>query len=47
MKKEVRDDVDFLKFPASWFQHFGHQSFLHDDIIIIDRHYQAFSKYSM
>ena len=33
--KQVRDEVDFLhadktsKFPTSWFQHFGHQSFLH------------------
>ena len=23
-------------FPASWFQHFGHQSFLQDDTIIIE-----------
>ena len=48
LKKEVRDEVDFLhvdkvsafatsKFPG-WFQHFGYQSFLQVDTIIIDGH---------
>ena len=46
LKKEVRDEVDFLKFPTSWFQHFVNQSFLQDDTIIIDEHDYAFSKYS-
>ena len=44
------DEVDFLhadkQFPTSWFQHFGHQSFLQGDIIIINGHDQAFWKYS-
>ena len=31
------------KFPTSWFQHFGHQSFLQGNTIIIDQHGQAFS----
>ena len=46
LKKEIRDEVDFLKFPTSWFQHFVNQSFLQDDTIIIDEHDCAFSKYS-
>ena len=28
--------------PISWFHHFGHQSFLQDDTIIIDEHDQSF-----
>ena len=49
--KEVRWSWFFAcretwKFPASWFQHFGHQSLLQNDTIIIDGHNQAFSKYS-
>ena len=44
-KKELRDENDFLHADKqSWFQHFGHQSFLQDDTIIIDGHDQAFSK---
>ena len=31
------------KFLTSWFQHFGHQSFLQGDIIITDGHDQAWS----
>ena len=31
------------KFPTSRFQHFGDQSFLQDETIIIDEHDQAFS----
>ena len=27
-----------IKFPTSWFQHFGHQSVLQGDIIVIDGH---------
>ena len=52
LQKEVRYEVDFFakrwtsKFPTSWLQHFGHQSFLQEDTIIIDGHDQAFSKYS-
>ena len=48
LKKEVRDEVDFVhqKFSTGWFQHFGRQSFLQGDTIIIDGHDQAFSKYS-
>ena len=33
------------KFPTSWFQYFGHQSFLQGDAII-DRHNQGLSKHS-
>ena len=39
LKKEVRDQVDFLHADK-------HQSFLQGDIIIINGHDQAFSKYS-
>ena len=53
LTKEVSDEVGFLhvdkhqsKFPTSWFQHFGHQSFLQGDTIIIDGHDQTFLKYS-
>ena len=35
-----------IKFPTSWFQHFGHQRFLQVDTIIVDGYNQAFSKYS-
>ena len=34
------------KWPTSWFQHFGHQSFLQGDTSIIGEHNEAFSKYS-
>ena len=40
LKEGVRDEVDFFawwktsKFPASGFQHFGHQSFLQGDTIV-------------
>ena len=49
LKKEVRDEVDFLH--ANKHQSFlnfntGHQSVLQGDTIIIDGHDQAFSKYS-
>ena len=54
LKKEVRDEVDFLN--ADKHQSFlqvdfntlgiGHQSFLQGDAIIIDGHDQAFTKYS-
>ena len=50
--KEVRDEVWFFacrktsKWPTSWFLHFGHQRFLQDDTIIIDKHDEAFSEYS-
>ena len=33
------------KFSTSWLQHFGYQSFLQDDAIIIDGHNQTFPKY--
>ena len=49
LKKEVRDEVDFFhaaKHQRSWFQHFGDQSFLQGDTIIIDGHNLACSKYS-
>ena len=50
LNKEVRSKVIFLHtdnfFPTSQFQHFGHQSLLQGDTIIIDCHDQAFSKYS-
>ena len=39
LKKEVRDEVDFLHADK-------HQSFLQGDTIIIDGHDQAFSNYS-
>ena len=26
LEKEVRDEIDFLHAPTSWFQHFGNQS---------------------
>ena len=45
LKKEDRDEVDFLqvsKWPTSWFQHFGLQSWLQDDTMIIDKHDEAF-----
>ena len=54
LKKEVRDEVDFVHADKhkSFLQVdfntlvIGHQSFLQCDIIIINRHDQAFSKYS-
>ena len=54
LKKEVRDEVDFVQADKhkSFLQVdfntlvIGHQSFLQCDIIIINRHNQAFSKYS-
>ena len=51
LRQEVRDEVDFLHVDKhqSWFQHFGHQSFLQGDTIISDWHDQAYqsNKYSM
>ena len=50
LKKEVRDEVYFLladKRQSKLFHHFGHQSLLQGDAIIIDRYDQAFSKYFM
>ena len=32
-----------IKWPTSWFQHFGHQIFLQVNTIIIDGHDEAFS----
>ena len=45
---EVGDKVDFLQADKhqSWFWHFGHQSFVQGDTIIVDGHDQAFSNYS-
>ena len=47
LRKEDSDDVDFLhadKYQSG--QHFGHQSWLKGDTMIIDRHDEAFSNYS-
>ena len=48
LKQEVRDEADFSHADKhqSWFQHFGYQSFLEVDTIIIDGHDPAFSKCS-
>ena len=48
LKKKLKTKLIFcmqinIKFPTSWFQHFGHQSFLQGDAIMIDGHDQAFS----
>ena len=42
LEKEVRDEIDFLHSPTSWFQHFGSQSFVQGDT---DGHAQAFSSH--
>ena len=45
LEKEVRDEIDFLHAPTSWFQHFENQSFVQGDTIITDGHGQAFSNH--